>query len=203
VFATLQTTRQVADRIEQAYRHRHPKWRPVSADPRVWMAAAAALLRSHEDDATIPVDPELFVAAQPISPLVPDPWGELTDEESVGRYRGRVRGIIHLLRLELKAEVRSAERQILLGETIESVLRTKNRKISPLGRYIVACRAERPDLADRFRTAARDQHRACPLYRHATRRLLSPGAYPVREGEPPRPLPAAAVGLGRSQFSLN
>lgn len=192
---------QVADRIERAYRRRHPFWRRVGTDAGAWIAAARALLGLHRSDPSIPMDPELFVACQPDAAPMADPWHELTRPSALSRYRVRVRQIIRGLRRELDEELRHAERRFERGEPLETILRSRSRQLSPLGRFILAHRAGRTELAESFRAAAVDQHRSCPLYRDACRDLLPPGAYPgidapAGNGPPDRPSRAR-------RFSMN
>ena len=59
------------------------------------------------------------------------------------------------------------------GETAEVVLLGPDRELSPLGCYIVACRATRPDIVAQFRDQAAEQHWFCPLYRHACAALVA------------------------------
>jgi hypothetical protein len=171
----------VAERIARAYLRRQPFWYPGCSNPRVWEAAAEALVRLNRKDPAIPVDPELFVASQPIDSPLSDPWQDLTQTRAVRRYEKRVRRIIRDLRAELVAEIRQVECRVRKGQTLESVLHTRTQSLSPLGRYIVAYRARRGDLAEMFRGQAEEQHLSCPLYRHACRRLLPRDAYPVSE----------------------
>jgi hypothetical protein len=137
------------------------------------------LWEAHVDDpARMPLDPELFVASQPISVPFADPWTELAHPGSARRYRSAVRRIVRALRAELKREVRKAEHLIGQGFAIEDVVRRTQRRLSPLARYIVARRAGRKDLADRHAAAAAHQHRSCPLYRIASLALLPAELYP-------------------------
>lgn len=192
---------QVADRIERAYRRRHPFWRRVGTDAGAWTAAARALLALHRSDPAIPLDPELFVACQPAAGPLADPWHELTRPSALGRYRVRVRQIVRSLRRELDEEVRRAERRAHRGEDLEAILRSRSRQLSPLGRFVLAHRAGRPDLAEPFRAAAQEQHRSCPLYRDACRDLLPAGAYPgvdVPSGATPPDRPGRV-----RRFSMN
>jgi len=178
---TLHAVEDLADRIERAYLRRQPYWRQGCSNPQVWASAAVTLIRLHRTDPTIPLDPELYVAAQPLSSPLADPWEDLAQASSAKRYRRRVRQIIRMLRMELQDEVRHAEDLVTQGESISVVLTAKSRSLSPLGRYIVAYRAGRLDLAGRCRSSAQAQHRSCPLYRHASRELLPRKAYPVLE----------------------
>jgi hypothetical protein len=95
-----------------------------------------------------------------------------------------------------------AQSRIRLGETVDAVLLSRSRALSPLGRYIAACRAGRHDLAERFRRSAQEQHWSCPLYRQACRRLISRKAYPVLEVVAGLNLPGRSA-EGIPQFSLN
>lgn len=183
MLATQEMIESLALRIERAYVLRQPVWLPACSAPGVWAAAAATLLRVHRDHPSIPLDPELYVAAQSISSSLADPWADLVQASSARRYVKRVRRIIATLRLELRYEVRRAHRRIDRGESIAAVLITKSRSLSPLGRYIVARRTGRDDLADRLRTDAANQHWMCPLYRQASLSMLSPESYPVGDLE--------------------
>lgn len=197
----LQTSRvveQVADRIERAYLRRRPEWRQASLDPRLWSAAAAVLLDAHGREDWVPVDPELFVASQfPVS-VSSDPWSELTRASSRRRYVSQVRRIVRGLRRELREELRRGEGALRRGEALEVVLLGPSRHLTPLGRYLLACRYNRQDLADRFRPEARDQHWACPLYRAASRGLIADDTYPVVSLLPEFSRPPSLL-----QYSLN
>jgi hypothetical protein len=183
VLATQGMIDALADRIERAYALRRPRWLGGCSTPRVWSVAATVLWGVHRDDPALPTDPELFVAAQPTHQPYPDPWYELARDESAQRYRRRVHTIVRTLRRELSGEVKLAEQLIDSGQAIGRVLRSRNGRISPLGRFIVARRAGRLVLARRFAGDAADQHWSCPLYREASRRLLPPGVYPVPDND--------------------
>ena len=166
-------------RIEQAYALRRPDWRGGCSTSRLWSAAAERLWAAHASDPTeIPLDAELFVAAQPIVTPFADPWSELAQPEAARRYRSQVRRIVRRLRAELKREVARAEASIGRGRKLSEVLNA-NGRISALGCFIVAIRAGRGDLAASFVDAASAQHRACPLYRRASLALLPNDLYPV------------------------
>lgn len=169
---------QLAARIERAYRRRYPHWNPLGSTPGAWETAAARLLSAVEGDASIPVDPELFIAAQPRVDDPHDPWAELAQERSLRRYLGVVRRIVGQLREELHQEVRRAEKKLHSGVSLDRLLDSGTSKISPLTRYILAHRAGRLDLSTRLRAAAESQHRACPLYQQAARALLPEASYP-------------------------
>ena len=73
----------LAGRIENAYGLRKSLWRRGCSTNRVWHAAAQRLWEAHAvDPLRIPLDAELFVASQPISALLVDPWTELAHPES-------------------------------------------------------------------------------------------------------------------------
>jgi hypothetical protein len=166
-------------RIEQAYGLRRPDWRGGCSTSRLWSAAAERLWAAHASDpAEIPLDAELFVAAQPIAAPFADPWSELAQPEAARRYRSQVRRIVRRLRAELKREVARAEASIGCGRELGEVLNA-NGRISPIGCFIVATRAGRGDLAANFVAAASAQHRACPLYRRASLSLLASDLYPA------------------------
>ena len=147
----------------------------------------------------IPVDPEFLVAAQPTVTQAHDPWGELAGERAVRRYLRAVRRVVGQLREELRQEVRIAERRLLRGVTLDQLLETKNAKISPLTRFILAHRAGRDDLSSQFRAAAENQHRSCPLYRLAARTWISVPVYPTPED---REL-VSSLPINHLRFSLN
>jgi hypothetical protein len=205
VLATQSVIDALADRIASAYRLRRPGWHGSCSSPRVWAAAAWTLLQAHRDNPSVPIDPELFVAAQPVDTTYPDPWQELAQAGSARCYLRRVRSIIRGLRRELASEVRLAEDRIGAGQPIARVLCAKSRRLSPLGRYIVARRAGRAALADRFRDGAVAQHHACPLYRQASIGLVPAAVYPVPDGAPALPATAPAPAKGRplTQVHLN
>ena len=202
MLASQETIESLAERIERAYRLRHPHWNRGCSTSRVWAVAAAILLDVHGDDPTIPLDPELFVAAQRGVSDYPDPWTELAQPMAGRRYRDQVRQIVERLRVELGREVRRAERLVRRGEPLELVVLAKSRLLSTLGGYILARRAGRDDLAERLRRGAVDQHWSCPLYRQASLPLLPAEDYPVRG-----PLPAGNSALPlrrtRPQVHLN
>ena len=127
----------------------------------------------------VPLDPELFVASQPIAVPFANPWSELARARSRAALPARrCGGLSGGLRSELKREVGRAERLIRRGREISEVLSTGGR-ISPLGCFIVAVRAGRGDLADRFAASAAAQHRTCPLCRQASLALLPADLYPA------------------------
>jgi hypothetical protein len=202
VLATQAALEVLAERIERAYQLRRSGWYRGCSSAGVWSTAAAILVQLHEDDATLPVDPELYVAVQPVGGSFDDPWVGLTQPSATRRYRRRVRAMIRALRSELRAEVRHAERRIARGETLEKVLKTPSKRLSPLGCYIVAHRAGCPALGERFRLGAVEQHRCCPLYRAASLHLIPPELYPGRERSADEDL--VAMTRQRSpQFHLN
>ena len=170
---------QLAARIEKAYLLRRSRWRGGCSTSRLWDRAALRLCEAHAlDPARIPLDAELYVASQPISECLSDPWTEIAHPDASKRYRAAVLQIIRQLRSELKREVQSAERAIRRGRDIGSILNDEQSVLSPLGSYILARRARRDDLAELFEVEAAAQHRACPLYRAATLSICPAEYYP-------------------------
>jgi hypothetical protein len=170
------TIQELASRVEIAYRRRSPLWSPGCTGADVWRRAAELLCELNATNPEIPIDPELYVAAQPITG---NPWTMLTFGTSIGRYRRRIGSIVRSLRTEIRGEVLRAERQLNRGMSVETVLLPSNDGLSPLGCFIVAHRAGRPELAAYFRGPAGEQHVGCPLYRQACRSLLPIEAYPA------------------------
>ncbi len=133
------------------------------------------------EDPSIPTDPELFVASQPLSGPYVDPWTILAQAEAGRRYRKNVTRIIRRLRRELKQEIRRTEALTSQGRSLSALIRLHDARFSPLGLYITAHRAERPDLAELLRFGAIAQHKSCPLYRAASLALLPAKFYPMVE----------------------
>jgi len=125
------------------------------------------------------LDSELFVAAQPITGSLGDPWVELTQVEAGRRYRAQVRRIIRRLRTELRREVRRAERMMSGDRQVSVASLSQDSRLSPLGCYIAAHRMGRTDMASQFARGAVEQHRSCPLYRSASYSLLPAECYPI------------------------
>lgn len=178
-----------ADRIETLYLRRcPPASRQADAVRGVWETAAAGLLLLHQVDSDIPVDPELYVTVQTLRGGNDfDPWRDLASELALERYRMAVTGMIHGLRRELRSEIRRAERLVRRGACLEDVLGDDGQPLSPLGRFITAFRAGRPDLMRAFRDGAESQHLACPLYHAASQSLLPESEYPFPGSSGPRP----------------
>lgn len=192
----------VADRIERAYARRNPQGIACPPDSRLWEVAARALVEAHRASDWLPLDPELFVASQPSDTPLADPWQHLSPSHAVRHYRRRILQIVRGLRLELRQEVYRAEARLQQGQPLKSVLGDRDRNLSPLGRFVVAYRAGRMDLAEKFREDATEQHASCPLYRLACRRLIPSHAYPVLELLPGL-IPTRRIGPPASSVCLN
>jgi hypothetical protein len=149
----------------------------------VWAAAANRLWHVHCAHQDIPLDPELFVASQPLTDPFVDPWSSLTNAAAGRRYLRRVRVVIRLLQAELKSEIRRAEARIQSGNGLSKLVRAADTRISPLALYIAAHRAGCPDLAQQLRLRAIEQHNCCPLYRSASLLFIPPELYPVGDFE--------------------
>lgn len=181
VLATQRDVDRIAERIERAYLLRRPFWHRGCSSPRAWTTAAEGLLNLHLDDPEIPLDPELYVASQPIQSDAADPWTDLTQPSSFERYRRCVQRIIRRLRTEVRRECRLANRQLRSGLAIEDILQANDTTLSPLSCYIIALHAGRNDLASRFRANAEAQHWSCPLYKQACAGWIKSEAYPAKE----------------------
>jgi hypothetical protein len=170
---------QIARRIERAYLRRRPEWRLASLDRNLWSSAAKVLLKVSANESDIPIDPELFVAAQIRAGLTSDPWMDLTRPRAGRRYVAQVRRMIENLEGELQTEIAQAEDAVLSGRSLEMVLLSTSRRMTALGRYLVAVREDRRDLALQFRDAAHEQMRICPLYNAAIADLIELEDYPA------------------------
>lgn len=188
----------LADRIERAYGLRRAGWDHGCSTGRVWAAAALCLWQAHVDDPALPLDSELFVAAQAMTGSLGDPWVDLTQVEAGRRYRVQVRRIVKRLRRELRREVRRAERLIAEGGRLIVSSLSQDGHLSPLGCYIAADRAGRADIAESFAGAALEQHNSCPLYRVASLSLLPPDRYPIGAPTAPPELPAVVRNFKKS-----
>jgi hypothetical protein len=173
------TVVQLAERIERAYRRRHPGMRFDEGVGVIWDMAAELLLAAHRADRNVPLDPELYVAVQHMGGRLADPWHELTGEWAIARYKGQIARIVRRLRRELKGELAVLDRWMASGMSLDQALVRVSGLVSSLGRMVAAYRRGRHDLVSQFHAAARAQHQACPLYRLAVIGLLPEGDYPV------------------------
>jgi hypothetical protein len=180
VFADQPFVQALAQRIERAYALHRARGVPGNSAAGVWSAAAMLLLEATGADPELPLDPELFVAAQSGGRSLLDPSADLTQSAAIVRYRGCVRAMVARLRNELDQEVRRAERRIERGEDAKLVLLGSSSRLSPLGCFIAALRLRQGELAETLRVRAIAQHRSCPLYRQASAGLVSTDDYPVR-----------------------
>ncbi len=176
---TQETLDRLADRIERAFTVRCSTWYRGCSTPRIWSVAAAILWDVHLADSTIPLDPELFVASQPLTASFADPWTSLAQPGAGHRYKQSVRRIIRRLRAELKRELRLTENLLRQGRALSKIVGSQDARLSPLGLYIAVHQAARPDLAGRLRAGAIVQHNCCPLYRSACTALLPAELYPM------------------------
>lgn len=169
----------LASRIENAYALRRPELRLGCSTSRVWQEAAYHLWRVHKDDSVrVPLDPEFYVATQPISTPFSDPWAELACPAAARRYRNQVHRVVRGLRQELKSEVKAAERLLEESGNDPQGL-SKDARLSPLGCYIAAIRRDQLQVAARFAQGAFGQHESCPLYRIAALGMIPGDLYPV------------------------
>jgi hypothetical protein len=169
----------LACRIETAYRLRFSRWLGGCSTARVWDQAALYLWQAHENaPERTPLDAELYVASQKVSGGFANPWLDVAHPDAVARYRLRVDEIVGQLKVELEQEIVWAERAISRGRAIRKVLKPRKGRLTHLGCYITALRADRADLAERFASGAALQHQACPLYRAASSALIAAEDYP-------------------------
>lgn len=187
----------LADRIERAYRLRFPNWPATGLTPGVWAAAAARLTEAAWGTRSLPIDPELFVAAQSYRSFRRDPWAELAQEGSGKAYRSAIRQVVGQLRDELKRELRWSNRFLRTGGSLEELLSTPQSRVSPLTAMSLFIRHDRFDLVRQVRPAAESQHRACPLYRYACKRTIPADLYPAT-----LPDVAATVGITDQQLAF-
>ena len=171
--------------------------------PGLVYSGLASLGGARSDSRFFPLDPELFVASQPIAAPLSDPWTELAHPESARRYRSAVRRIVRRLKAELKRELVAAERCIHKGCELGNVLARENRRLSSLGAYILAQRAGRIDLAEHFASAAAAQHRSCPLYRAASLAFIPAEFYPDENLAVEPHDPSSHRVVARTEFSLH
>lgn len=176
---TQDTLDRLAERIERAFALRCSDWCRGCSTSRIWSAAATILWEAHFEDPTIPLDPELFVASQPLTASFADPWSLLAGPEAGRRYKNRVRRIIRGLRNELKREIRLAVNLLRRGRALNIIISSEDARFSPLGLYIAAHRTCRADLAGRLLRGVIEQHNCCPLYRPACLALLPAELYPT------------------------
>ena len=174
---------QLADRIEKAYRLRHPNWQSTGLTPGVWSTAAARLNATSRGLRSVPIDPELFVAVQNYKSFRRDPWTELAQENSANLYRQAVRRLINQLKAELREELRWSIRFMGSGGSLDNLLTTPRSKASPLTALCMFIQHNRFDLVGQVKAAAEQQHQACPLYRFACKQTIPASLYPNPNGE--------------------
>ncbi len=173
------STANIPTRIQRAYVRKRSWWPSVFSFGTVWDAAAESLITASRHNRRIPVDPELYVSAQPITEYVADPWSELVGESAELRYVKHVNRIIRRLRREVRQELQRIRSRAKDGRGIEWVLRHESCQVSSIACYIAAVRAGRFEIAEEFRASAEQQHRNCPLYQPATECLIDEEEYPT------------------------
>lgn len=168
---------EIAIRLESAF----TKFLPVSGarselGPDHWIRSAVALVGANMSDPQIPVDPELYIASQFGIGEFSMP---LDVDEAVERYKSSVLRTICKLREELTEELKWLTSASRRGLSVERLIRTHSRRITPLSLYIHAQRMNREDLADGLISQVLEQHEHCPLYRAASTQWLEEGRYPA------------------------
>ncbi len=168
---------EIAIRLESACTKFHPASRVKSEiSPDYWIRSAVALVAANKLEPLIPIDPELFIASQFDNgeSSVPEDV-----EGAVARYKSSVMRTICKLRQELSEELKWLTSASRRGMSVERLIRTHSRKITPLSLYIHAQRMNRDDLADGLISQVLEQHEHCPLYRAASIQWLEDGRYPA------------------------
>lgn len=176
---TFKNVLEIAIRLELAFDRRFLDFEVShQPGPELWIRSAVGLIRMNEEENQYPRDPELFIAL--LSPE--DFYGKTQDQildQLLNSYAKRVRRIIRQLRHELSGELRFLLQERRRGSSLEDLIFTQKRAITPLSRYIFAHVNGRSDLAQSLIEHVVEQHKACPLYRHASRRWLSDRKYPL------------------------
>ena len=193
---------ELAERIERAYRRRQPHWRLGLLEPAGLVGrgggAAADAPRRPDDPGRPgavrgrPADhlavvrpvgrPDAGDGGPPLPPTGP-PDHPQAPRRAAGRGpagRGRVRR----------------------GEAIEAVLRSRSRALSPLGRFIAAYRAGRPDLAEPVPGPGPGAAPGLPALPAGLPALLPAAAYPGGERPGRGPARRAPPGPPDFQFEL-
>lgn len=168
---------EIAIRLESAFSKFHPVSRVRSEiSPDYWIRSAVALLAANRSEPMIPIDPELYVASQFENGerAIPEEV-----EDAVSRYKSSVLRTICKLRQELSEELKWLTSASRRGHSVERLIRTHSRRITPLSLYIHAQRMNREDLADRLIGQVLEQHEHCPLYRAASSQWLEDNRYPA------------------------
>ena len=178
MIASQRSLSSLADRIERAYKRRHPNWLATGLTLGVWKVAATRLYEVAGNHESLPADPELFVAAQSFNSFRRDPWTELAQEEAVKTYRVAIRRIIRQLKKELTLEICWSTRYLESTGSIDDLMSLPKAKISPIIKSMLCQQHGRPDLTAIYQPAAEAQHLACPLYRLACEHLVPAHCYP-------------------------
>jgi len=170
---------EIAIRMEAAFAkrtfHRDIQLQP---SPDTWMRSASGLIRLHHEEPRNPLDPELFIAVltyqSSVKTIEPD-----SIDLALKLYAKVVRRMIRRLENELSEELQWLDSSSNRGLTLEQLILSPSRKLTPLSRYIHACRKNRSELAGRLISAVIKQHELCPLYREASHKWLSSRNYPT------------------------
>lgn len=170
---------EIAIRLESAYMRFRPtlgERNEMSSD--FWIQCAVALMAVNRTDSIIPLDPELFIAAQ-TERNGSSPFMEADVNKAIDRYKGAILRTIRKLRQELTEELKRLSTASLRGLTVERLVRSSSRRFTPLSLYIHAHRMNREDLANELVSQVLEQHEHCPLYRFASSQWLDEGRYPA------------------------
>lgn len=175
---TCRSVLEIAIRLELAYDRKFVgSTRAALLDSELWVQAAVRLIALHEADNCYPKDPELFIAVQKQASFLGENR-EVVLEKLVSRYTRHVRRLIRTLRDEIDVELKYLSRNLRRGLTLECLVRSHSRTVTPLSRFIFAHMHGRRDLSDSLIAPVLEQHKACPLYRQASVRWLKVENYP-------------------------
>ena len=145
--------------------------------PDTWMRCSSALIRFHHEEPRYPLDPELFIAVLADHGKQHQIRAEMIDL-IIKLYAKVVRRMIRRLENELSEELQWLESSSDRGLPLEHLVLSPSRKLTPLSRYIHACRKNRSELAGRLISEVIKQHELCPLYREASHKWLPSLTYP-------------------------
>lgn len=170
---------EIAIRMESAFirrtRRQDSRWSPSANS---WLRLARRLITLSQSNAIFPLDPELFIIVQNDSTLLNLDMPEVEDE-AIAHFADNVNRMISNLQAEISEELRWLEHSGRRGVGMDQLVLSPSRKLTPLSRYIHACRNNRPELAGRLLADVIRQHEICPLYRHACKKWLARQSYPT------------------------
>lgn len=170
---------EIAIRMESAFirrtRRQDSRWSPTAKS---WLRLARRLIALNESNAIFPLDPELFIVVQNDSTLMNLDLPE-AENEAITHFSDKIKHMIRKLQAEISEELRWLEHSSDRGVGMDQLILSPSRKLTPLSRYIHACRNNRAELAGLLLADVIRQHESCPLYRHACQKWLAGQRYPT------------------------